>query len=183
MKHTALIGVESSYKVGDGYMVCSFFGHRNIDYNDEIKIKVKTILIKLIEEERVVKFLFGSKSLFNQLCYDVVTELKMVYPQICRIAYPCKSETAQLVGQTDFYEKAYFNVSGKKIQLKEYEEIFEDGSLWHAGKASYVERNCLMIKHSDFCVFYFRSDYTDKKSGTKLAVEYAKRKKKKIIVV
>ena len=52
---------------------------------------------------------------------------------------------------------------------------------------SYVERNQAMIDHCDFCIFYFDENYQPEiekfsknsaKSGTKLAFEYAKRRKK-----
>ena len=66
-----------------------------------------------------------------------------------------------------------------------------------AGKAAYVERNYEMIDKSNFCVIYYDENYTpprrrnsrrdltdyQPKSGTKLAYEYAKRKKAKIINV
>ena len=61
-----------------------------------------------------------------------------------------------------------------------------------AGKASYVERNREMIDDSDFCVFFYIEEYkpehdphrkTSGKSGTKMAYDYAVRKKKPIINV
>jgi hypothetical protein len=61
----------------------------------------------------------------------------------------------------------------------------------NAGRASYVERNQEMINKSDFCVVYYdenyapprrknsRRDMTDyqPRSGTKIAYDYAVRKK------
>ncbi len=55
---------------------------------------------------------------------------------------------------------------------------------YDAGRASYVERNQAMINDSDFCIFYYNKNYIPKtktKSGTKIAYEYALRKKKNII--
>ena len=53
----------------------------------------------------------------------------------------------------------------------------------NAGRAAYVERNCEMIDNSDFCVFYYDGKYTaaKRKSGTKIAYDYAVKKKKQII--
>ena len=65
----------------------------------------------------------------------------------------------------------------------------------NAGRASYVERNQEMINKSDFCIVYYdenyappkrknsRRDLTDyqPKSGTKIAYDYAVKKKKIII--
>ena len=46
-----------------------------------------------------------------------------------------------------------------------------------AGRASYIERNELMIDDSDYCVFYINKN-TKYKSGTKIALNYARRKTK-----
>ena len=65
----------------------------------------------------------------------------------------------------------------------------------NAGRASYVERNQEMINKSDFYIVYYdenyappkrknsRRDLTDyqPRSGTKIAYDYAVKKKKKII--
>ena len=66
-----------------------------------------------------------------------------------------------------------------------------------AGRAAYVERNYEMIDKSDYCVVYYDENYLPSerkkskkdlfsyqpKSGTKIAYEYAVKKKKKIINV
>ena len=45
---------------------CCFFGHRTINETEELKSKLIEIIEKLIVDERVDTFLFGSKSrLFN----------------------------------------------------------------------------------------------------------------------
>lgn len=41
---------------------CCFFGHRTINETEELKSKLTGILEKLIAEENVDTFLFGSKS-------------------------------------------------------------------------------------------------------------------------
>ena len=56
-----------------------------------------------------------------------------------------------------------------------------------AGKAVYIERNCEMIDNSRFCVVYYDENYIpsrkNKKSGTKIAYDYAVKKGKEIINV
>ena len=54
----------------------SFFGHRTINETDELKSKLIEVIEKLIEDKNVDTFLFGSKSRFNSLCLDIVTEIK-----------------------------------------------------------------------------------------------------------
>ena len=78
---------------------CSFFGHRDTPQTEELKEKVREIVERLIIEEGVDTFLFGSRSNFDELCHMVVTELKEKYPYIQRIAYLCKHETGCLVGE------------------------------------------------------------------------------------
>ena len=64
---------------------CCFFGHRTINETEELKSKIIEIIEKLIVDENVDTFLFGSKSRFNNLCLERVTELKEKHPHIKRI--------------------------------------------------------------------------------------------------
>ena len=64
---------------------CCFFGHRTINETEELKSKLIETIEKLIVEKQVDTFLFGSKSRFNSLCQETVTELKEKYPHIKRI--------------------------------------------------------------------------------------------------
>ena len=71
---------------------CCFFGHRKINETEELKSKLIEIIEKLIVEKQVDTFLFGSKSRFNSLCLELVTEIKEKYPHIKRVyvrAVPC----------------------------------------------------------------------------------------------
>ena len=64
---------------------CCFLGHRRINETEELKAKLFEIITKLIVESQVDTFLFGSKSRFNSLCIEVVTEIKKKHPHINRI--------------------------------------------------------------------------------------------------
>ena len=68
---------------------CSFFGHRDTPQTEQLTQKVRETVERLIVEEGVNTFLFGSRSNFDELCHIVVTELKEKYPHIRRIAYLC----------------------------------------------------------------------------------------------
>ena len=113
--------------------------------------------------------MFGSKSRFDELCLAIVTELKEKYPHVKRVyvraEYPVIDE--------DYL--AYL--------LKSYEETYYPEALVGAGRAVYVKRNREMIDHSTFCVVYYDEQHSPaaRKSGTKLALDYAAGKKKKII--
>lgn len=149
---------------------CCFIGHREINETEDLIFQLKSTIERLITEENVNTFLFGSKSRFNSLCYEQVTKLKEKYKDIKRV-----------------YVRAEFpeiDDSYKNYLLERYEETYFPDSLLRAGKSVYVERNQEMIDLSEFCIFYCIEDYSPKnrKSGTKLAIDYALRKNKKTII-
>ena len=148
---------------------CCFIGHREINVTDELKEKLRVVIEHLITDESIDTFLFGSKSHFDDLCYDIVTEIKKKYPHIKRIFVRA--------------EYPYIDESYKAYLLESYEDTYFPKSVLGAGKASYVKRNCEMIENSRFCIVYYKEDYTPKgrKSGTKIALAYAEKKKKTII--
>lgn len=173
---------------------CSFIGHRKIEVSPELENKLTNLIESLIVSQNVSIFLFGSRSQFDSLCHRIVTSLKEKFPFIKRIAYTCKSEGCTLEREREKQEKIYSNILKKKMYLMGYEEEFEHKSKYTSGRASYVERNMAMIDDSDFVIFYYSENYkppkrtyTKKsfteyqpKSGTKIAYEYAKQKKKEI---
>ena len=69
----------------DKEKTCCFFGHRKIDETEELKNNLRGIIEKLIVNEKVDTFFFGSKSQFDDLCHKIVTELKEKYPHLKRI--------------------------------------------------------------------------------------------------
>ena len=149
--------------------ICCFIGHREINVTDELKEKLRVVIEHLITDESIDTFLFGSKSHFDDLCYDIVTEIKKKYPHIKRIFVRA--------------EYPYIDESYVAYLLKSYEDTYFPKSVLGAGKASYVKRNCEMIDNSRFCIVYYKEDYTPKsrKSETKIALAYAEKKKKNII--
>jgi uncharacterized phage-like protein YoqJ len=148
---------------------CCFFGHRTIRETEDLRIKLADTIEKLITEEKIDTFLFGSKSQFDRLCLELVTALKDKYPFIKRIyvraEYPIVDENY----------KAYL--------LKSYDDTYYPENLLGSGKAVYVERNFEMIDKSQYCIVYYDEPHTPttRKSGTKIALHYAVKKGKKII--
>lgn len=55
---------------------CCFIGHRNAVLSNEQKIKLRQILEKLIKDNHVTQFLFGSKSAFDDICYSKLDNCK-----------------------------------------------------------------------------------------------------------
>lgn len=148
---------------------CCFIGHRTINETEELKSKLIEIIEKLIVDENVDTFLFGSKSQFNSLCLETVTQIKERYPHIKRI----------------YVRAEYTNIddSYKVYLLESYDDTYFPEKIIGAGKAVYVERNCEMINKSRFCIFYYdeQNTPTTRKSGTKIAFDYAVKKGKQII--
>ena len=150
---------------------CCFFGHRTIKQTEELKIKLIDTIERLINVEKVDTFLFGSKSRFDSLCLELVTELKKKYPHIKRI---------YVRAEFPFIDDGY-----KEYLLKSYEDTYFPEKIVGSGRAVYVERNCEMINKSRFCVVYYDEENlpSKRKSGTKIAFEYAQKQGKEIIKV
>lgn len=150
---------------------CCFIGHRKINKTDELKSRLNEIIEKLIVFENVHTFLFGSKSQFNDLCYEVVSDIKIKYPNIKRTFV--RAEYPEI------------NDEYKKYILSSFEHTYFPDVVKGSGKAAYIKRNFEMIKSSYYCIVYYDEKYNpiSRKSGTKLAFEYATKLKKKIINV
>ncbi len=150
---------------------CCFLGHRTINETEELKTRLTEIIENLITNEKVDTFLFGSKSRFNSLCLEIVTELKENHPRIKRVYV-----RAEFPDIDDEY-RAYL--------LKFYEETYFPEKLRDAGKAVYIERNFEMIDASRFCVVYYDegSIPAARKSGTKIALEYARKQGREITIL
>ena len=162
-------------------MNCCFIGHKTIKRTNTLISSLRETVSFLIENG-VTSFLFGSASEFDTLALEIVSELKKLYPFIKRVYV--RSSCSKI-------SKSY-----KDFLLESYENTYFPTKLENAGRCSYVERNYEMINLSSYCVFYYDENYepapTNKakkklllpkarKSGTKIAYEYAKKKKKEII--
>ena len=150
---------------------CCFFGHRKINETEELKGKLYKTIESLVVNKNVDTFLFGSKSRFNGLCLELVTKLKDKYPHINRI-----------------YVRAEFPIIGdeyKAYLLESYEDTYYPEKLIGSGKAVYVERNIAMINRSLFCIVYYDKCHAPimRKSGTKIALDYAIKHQKTILLL
>lgn len=148
---------------------CCFFGHRTINETDELRTKLTDAIEKLIIDEKVDTFLFGSKSAFDRLCLELVTKLKEKYPHVKRIYVRA--------------EFPYINDDYLNYLLKSYDDTYYLEKLHGSGRAAYVERNYEMINNSKYCIVYYDEPNapTTRKSGTKIALDYAIKKGREII--
>ena len=149
---------------------CCFIGHRTITETNELRAKLYKSIERLITDENVDTFLFGSKSRFDRLCLEIVTKIKEKHPHIKRI-----------------YVRAEFpDVTNEYISylLKLYDDTYYPEKLAAAGKAAYVERNREMIDKSKYCIVYYdeQNAPTKRKSGTKVALDYALKMSRDILI-
>jgi len=172
---------------------CCFIGHRTIEMTEDLVGIVRETVRRLILEEGVRYFLFGSRSQFDDLCHGIVTEFQKEYPNIVRVAYTRRSEYAVKAEEKEQMEHSWSALLKTDVKLKDYDAEVQSDRVYSAGKASYVERNQEMIDDSDFCVFYYNEGYMpprrkrssrdlttyQPKSGTQLAYDYAVQKSKK----
>ena len=150
---------------------CCFFGNRTINETEELKSKLDEMIEKLVVEEQVDTFLFGSKSRFNSLCQETVAEIKEKHPHIKRVYVRA--------------EYPYISEHYKNYLLESYEDNYYPEKILNSGRASYVERNYEMIDNSHYCIVYYDEQGvpSTRKSGTKIALDYAVKRSKKIIRV
>ena len=150
--------------------ICCFFGHRTINDTEELRMKVSESIERLITEEGVDTFLFGSKSRFDDLCLELVTKIKEGYPHIKRVYVRALSP--------------YVDDDYKAYLLESYDDTYYPEGILEAGRAVYVERNYEMIRQSRFCIVYYDEEHAPvtRKSGTKIALEYAIRQGREVII-
>lgn len=159
--------------------VC-FIGHRTVEKTEQLVLSLKQTVETLVRNGAIT-FLFGSMSEFDNISWEVVTQLQKEYPCIKRVYVRSAYQ--------------YIDKDHEDYLLKYYEETYFPPKIDRAGRYAYVERNYEMIDQCDCCVFYYDENYTPQKrpskhgmpmpstrhSGTKIAYQYAVKKKKRII--
>ena len=128
---------------------------------DSIKTKLKSEIIRLIENENVDTFYCGGKGDFDRLCAECVNELKNYYP---------------------FMESymVFSYIPGKKNEFGKdpYEDfngtIYPEGLEFVPQKLAIVKRNEWMIDKSDFLIAYVKNSF----GGANKTLSYAKKRRK-----
>lgn len=147
----------------------AFIGHRRIEKTEALKRQLTDIIIALIDEGADT-FLFDSRSQFDTMCYDIVTELQQKFPYVRRV---------EVRSSNEYLPQTYIDIT-----LKYYEETVFPECVSGAGYRAYIKRNQAMIDICDVLIIYCDMNYkppTSTKSGTILAFEYALKKNKRII--
>ncbi len=172
-----------------------FIGHRKIENEEEISKLLFSVVSALITQGAET-FLFGSRSEFNSISWEVITKLKNLFPNIKRISYNAPHENPfTSKKERDIYEEIAKKVIKKELSFEVYDGTVPFKKNVKPNKNIYIMRNQEMIDASDICIFYYNKKYIpprrkkskyalvdfQPKSGTAIAFAYAKQKKKKII--
>lgn len=147
---------------------CAVFGHREVEEKKVIlKDKLYFYFEDMIVNKKVGHFYFGGFGEFDEICREIVTNLKSKYSHIKRY-YVCEDYK--------FIDRPYKRP--RWLKDEDYDQfIYFDMRYTGFNKRIYF-RNCEIIDHSDYAVFYIRYK---KNSGAYKAFEYARRKEIEII--
>lgn len=144
---------------------CSCFGHLDVDITDDLRARTKTEIDKAVSDG-VRIFLFGGRSDFDDLCYDLVTEKKNAEPQLGIKRVFCFALDKQLRKPPWWFKR------------KEYEALecpTKDFDYWYT---SIYYRNLEMIDQSDLILFWAEKR---ENSGAYKTYLYAVKKHKHIV--
>lgn len=142
---------------------CSFFGHKDVSVSQETKQILTLKIENLIKSKGCHIFYFGELGDFDDICYKIVSELKIIYPKIERVYVA-----------TD--EKALRNHKNKCQKSYERQIVFPLSFNWWYKIIYY--RNIAIIDNSDYIIFYVTNTVN---SGAYKALKYAKKLKKQYI--
>lgn len=143
-------------------MIITFFGHSNCLFNDDIKKQLKNILLDEIIKNPISKFYLGGYGDFDGLCLKTLRELKHDFP------------TIEILFITPYLDKNY-----SKLELAKYyyDDVIFPPIESVPRKFAILKRNEWMVEEADLVIAYVMYSW----GGAAKALEYAKRKKKRII--
>ena len=140
---------------------CTFFGHR--DCSENIKPKIRTAVIDLIENHGVTMFYVGNQGNFDRMVRSVLEEVTTAYPEVgyaVVLAYMPPTKVANL--SEDFSDTML--PEGIEKVPKRY------AILW---------RNKWMVTHADYVMTYITHSY----GGAAKFQELAKKMSKSIYLL
>ena len=145
--------------------VCSCFGHFTVEITDELKASTSKEIDKAIDRGIRI-FLFGGRSDFDDLVYDIVSEIKSQISQLNLKRIFCFPLDKQLRKPPNWFQRK---------EYEGYECPAKDFDWWYT---SIYYRNCAMIDQSDFVLFYAEER---ENSGAYKTYKYAVHAHKKIV--
>ena len=143
-------------------MIITFCGHSDFLFNDDIKEQLKNILVGEIIKNPTCKFFLGGYGDFDSLCLRTLTELKKEFQDI------------ELIFITPYLDKNYSKLEFAK---NHYDDVIFPSIESVPRKFAILKRNEWMVEQADLVIAYVKYSW----GGAAKALEYAKRKKKRII--
>jgi len=143
-------------------MTITFFGHSNCLFNNDVKEQLKNILLDEIIKNPTCKFYLGGYGDFDGLCLRMLKELKNGFPEI------------ELIFITPYLDKNYSKLEFAK---NHYDDVIFPPLENVPRKFAILKRNEWMVEEADLVIAYVMYSW----GGATKALEYAKRKKKRII--
>ena len=138
---------------------CTFFGHR--DCPDEIKSKLRTIIVYLITDRNVTMFYVGNQGQFDAIVRSVLRELKEEYPQ-------------------SNYSVVLDYMPGEQTEYEDYSDtMLPEGIESVHPRYAISWRNNWMLQQSDYVVTYITHSW----GGAAKYAARAKRQQKTVINV
>lgn len=150
----------------DDYKICTFFGHRTIENNDELRESTRAEIARAVEYG-CRSFYFGGYGEFDGLCYEIVSALKKQNSELgLRLVY-CVPQERYLRKDVRYFDR------------EKYDEVIYLEPSFEGWYKSIYFRNCAMIDAADYCIFYAEERSN---SGAYKAYKYAVKRKNKRIV-
>ena len=143
-------------------MIITFCGHSNCLFSDNIKEQLKKILKNEIIKNPTCKFYLGGYGDFDGLCLRTLRELKHDFP------------TIEILFITPYLDKNYSKLEFAKYY---YDDVIFPPIESVPRKFAILKRNEWMVEQADLVIAYVKYSW----GGAAKALEYAKRKKKRII--
>lgn len=150
----------------EGKMICSFFGHRDIEITDDLYARTTAEILKSVDFGCRI-FYFGGYGEFDKLCYEIVSKIKEEMPKLEIKRVYCVSQ------------EKYLRKKVRYFSHNDYDEIVYLKPSFEGWYKSIYFRNCAMIDESDIVIFYAEKR---ENSGAYKTYKYAERKKDKQIV-
>ena len=143
-------------------MIITFCGHSDFMFSDNVKQQLKDILLSEIIKNPTCKFYLGGYGDFDSLCLRTLTELKKEFQDI------------ELIFITPYLDKNY-----SKLELAKYyyDDVIFPPIESVPRKFAILKRNEWMVEQADLVIAYVKYSW----GGAAKALEYSKRKKKRII--
>ena len=142
-------------------LICSFFGHRDVDVTETLYDAVYKEVVRLLKKG-VRIFYFGGLSDFDALCNQIVQKIAAQNAQFCL-------KRVFVVAQERHLRKP-----PRWLKKEDYDEVIFLPLSFGGWYKSLYFRNCAMIDNSSSVVFFAQEC---EGSGAYKALEYAKKKK------